>query len=105
MHRPLFIRKLMERVPQVTDYVWWAPKQIEGVVTQVGAYGFRFQAGPLVESKKGKWMPEWTVTANFDAGYYDDSLHAWIVGQGPVPKKIKGTLITPEPVLLKVIGE
>lgn len=102
MHVPLWIKRMTTRIPQVTDYVWWAPKQLEGVVTHVFSTGFRFEAGPIVEHKTGKKMPEWTVTANWDAGYWDESLHCWIVGQGAVPKNIQGVTILPLPVSMRM---
>lgn len=104
MSTPLFLRKLTSRVPRVTDYVWWAPKQLEGVVISVGTNGFRFHAGPLIERKEGKQVPEWTVTANFDAGTWDESLHCWIVGQGKHPEKMTGMVLKPDAVVISAEG-
>lgn len=100
MKTPLFIRKLTARVPQVTDVVWWASKQIEAVVISVGSEGFRFEGGEPVENKIGKRVPRWTVTTNYDSAIWDDSLHCWIVGQGKYPTVLHGAIVKPEPVTM-----
>lgn len=97
----LFQRGLARTVPRVGDPVFWAPKGLECVVTATNPNGsFLFQGGELVTNKMGRVTPRWTVAAGADSCLYDAELKVWIVGQGPLPRSVRGTIITPEPVQL-----
>src|SRR4026209_2303235 len=93
------IKRLITKLPSVGDAVWWAPKQLGCTITKVRKDGvITFQGGELVTNSKGRVLPRWTVMAtSYD---YDPAFNMYVVGQGLLPKNVRGTIIKPEPVLL-----
>lgn len=97
--RTIARRTLMLRIPSVGDAVWWAPKEEKCVVSKVELDGsLIFQGGPLVKRPSGKVTPRWTVATAADACRWHEGLGAWIVGEGPVPKKPGEIVVQPSPV-------
>lgn len=87
------------KVPRVGDKVWWAPKEVGGLVTKREMNGtIVFQGGEIVINKKGRAVPRWTVGAGVNTYRWDESLQMWIVGQGKLPKNVRGDIVTPDPV-------
>lgn len=87
------------RTPQVGDPVWWAAKQEKCVVTKVQSDGtVAFQGGPLVRRPSGKVVPRWTATTGGASMHWSDRLEVWVVGEGRLPKNVRGTVIEPDPV-------
>ena len=96
-----FIKKLVTRIPAVGESVWWAAKGVGCQVTHVRNDGmFIFQGGEIITNANGREVPRWTVAARLDAGKFDPSLGMWVVGQGPRPKRVRETIITPDAVVL-----
>ena len=96
---------IVVRTPVLDEPVWWAAKQLEGVVSRVNRVTFEFKSGPPVfRAKSKKTVPfRYTTAARMEDVYYDDTLHAWIVGQGPIPKNLPNTVIVrPEPMFVKL---
>lgn len=92
---------LITKVPQVGESVWWAPKGVGCQVTSVEPNGnVIFQGGEIVTNSNGREMPRWTVAAKVDAFVFDQNLGMWVVGQGPRPKRVRETIVTPEAVVL-----
>ena len=92
---------LVTKVPQIGEAVWWAPKGVGCHVTAVKANGNTiFQGGEIVTNANGREVPRWTVAAGVDAFVFDNNLGMWIVGQGPRPKRVRETIITPDAVAL-----
>lgn len=89
------------RLPKIGEAVWWAPKGVGCVITDVLSNGnVVFQGGPVVRNKRGRQVPQWTVATGGETPQWDESIQMWIVGQGPLPKNTRGTIITPDPVAL-----
>jgi len=96
-------KRLLGKLPKVGDVMWWASKQVDCQVVEVGPRGFLCIGGELVETKKNRRVPRWTVLVPYDNATWDDKLHAWIVGKGEVPQKLPGRqIVMPEPVQMKV---
>jgi hypothetical protein len=88
----------------VDEQVWWASKGIEGRVSKVNQATFEFKSGPPVfRAKSKKLVPfRYTTASRIEDVKYDDSLHAWVVGQGPIPESLPGTtIVRPGPMLVK----
>lgn len=101
--RRLLVPNALARTPKVGDPVWWAPKQAKCTVTKVESDGsLLFQGGPLVRRPSGKVVPRWTVATVAEECRWDPQTEVWVVGQGPTPKDVRGTVIMPQPVNARV---
>lgn len=91
------------RVPAVGDGVWWAPKGLEGRVVDVRFGAMTFVSGPPCHSPSGKPAAHrYRTVVAFSDTHWDDQLRVWIVGQGRFPKLVRGVLVMPQPLELKV---
>lgn len=89
------------RIPQVGDPVWWAPKQVGCVITARHPDGsMTFQGGEIVKNVKGRQVPRWTAMTGRSTYLWDARLRTWVVGQGPIPKIVRGLVVQPQPVAL-----
>jgi hypothetical protein len=89
--------------PTVGEPVWFASKQIEGEITWVppDAQTFVFGTGT---PRKPHLRFRYSTTVYTNDVVYDETLHAWIVGQGPIPDHLlRGTVIRPDPVEVRLI--
>lgn len=95
---------LIIRIPKVGDRIWWAPKQIWGEIFRVleETMNFTFVAGDMLVGSDGRYAPRWTVRTGMTGHYFDASVNAWIIGRGLLPKNVRGKIITPEPIKLKL---
>lgn len=84
------------RIPAVGNHVWWAPKELDCIVTSVGKLGFTFQGGEMIQ-RGNRLVPRWTVATGFDHPF-DESTGTWIIGEGRTPKNVRGKVILPDPV-------
>jgi len=94
--------RLLGRVPAIGDPVWWAPKELGGIVTERRADIIVFQGGEIVRNKRGRETPRWTVASRADNFTWHEDLKLWSVGQGPMPKTVRGVIVTPD--LIEVKG-
>jgi hypothetical protein len=103
---PFRLKKLVSKVPNVGDPVWWASKQLGCIVTELQGNGtVIFQGGEIVKNGKGREVPRWTVATFATNAVWNGTIHMWVVGEGPAPKDVRGTVITPDSVLLSGVGK
>jgi hypothetical protein len=90
-------------VPKVGDTVWWAKKGVEGHITSLTPGGFVFASGGPCTTPSGKKVAERysTIVSAADAVWHQD-IHCWVVGRGPTPKNVRGQVIQPKPVIIKM---
>jgi hypothetical protein len=87
-------------VPRLGDPVWWAPMRLGCQITEVRGPEVIFQGGELVTNTQGRQVPRWTVMTTVEHMTFDPGISMWIVGQGEVPKDIRGQVVRPTPVVL-----
>lgn len=87
------------RIPRAGDPVWWAPKKIGCTITEVKSDGsLIFQGGDIVVRPTGKTVPRWTVATVAEQLRWDERTSMWILGQGEIPKNVRGEVVTPGPI-------
>ena len=97
-----FLNSIVGKKPKPGDAVWWAKKEVEGRVTSVGLGVVNFAAGGPCETPRGRKVANrYTVSAPLEDFSYDKSYDGWIIGQGPMPKNVRGKLVMPKPVNIK----
>lgn len=88
------------RVPLLGDLVYWAPKKVRGIVSGREGNVIIFQGGEIIQNKRGREVPRWTVSSRSENFVRRDDLGLWIIGQGETPKLVNGVVVYPEPVAL-----
>jgi hypothetical protein len=91
-----FLQRLLRRGPSVGAKVWFAPKRTWGRVLRLERGGFvTFGHGSPI--KPGR---EYRFSSRMekDQLVWRGDLGAWVVGSGPVPKIVRGQVVSPEPV-------
>jgi hypothetical protein len=90
--------------PKVGEHVWFATKQVEGEITWIGEGAKLFMFGSGTPSKRKRTQFRYFTTVYTNDVVYDQTLHAWLVGEGPVPDHLlRGTVIRPDPVEIRVV--
>lgn len=86
--------------------VWWRPKSVGLSVQHIYSDGsVLLQGGPIVRNKSGREVPRWSVaTLERNLKWHAD-INMWSLGQGPLPKNVRGQVITPDPVYLSGVAQ
>lgn len=96
-----FLRRIMRFVagPRVGDLVWSATKGTWGKVITTERGGFvTFRHGE--ETRKGQ--QRYSTRMEKDQLEWNPEVECWIAGKGPTPKVVRGTVIAPKPVTIRM---
>jgi hypothetical protein len=87
--------------PEVGDKVWSAPKGDWGEVVSKERGGFvTFRHGE--QTRKGQ--QRYSTRMQKDQLEWHADIEAWVAGKGPQPKRVRGTVVAPTPVRMRMHG-